>query len=187
MSPMVKLPLSMEYALLGFLRDGASYPYQVHQRLEQTAMLHMVWRLKQRQTYMLLERLEAEGLLASSTVDQGRRPPRRMLQLTPHGMATFQHWLVVPVEHGRAFRQEFMAKLYFAQRETGDSAATLIARQIATCRIWLHDFQQQLGTIAADAKLDRLVIEFRIGQVAAILAWLDTCTVVLGPAHDPAD
>lgn len=180
MSPMVKLPLSMEYALLGFVRDGPSYPYQVHRQLEQTAMLHMVWHLKQRQTYALLERLEEEGLLASTTLEQGRRPPRRMIQLTAQGREAYRRWVVQPVAHGRAFRQEFMAKLYFAQREGGETVAALIARQTEACRAWLQGFERQLETNHAPDRLDRLVILFRIGQLGAILAWLDQCAASLG-------
>ncbi|WP_129674260.1 PadR family transcriptional regulator [Candidatus Chloroploca sp. Khr17] len=181
MSPMVKLPLSMEYALLGFLRDGQSYPYEVHQRLKQTAILHLVWHLKQRQTYALLDRLQAEGFLESTTLEQGRRPPRRMLRLTSHGMAAFQQWVTLPVEHGREFRQQFMAKLYFAQKEDPATVALLIARQIDACQGWLAEFQLQLGTIPASELLDRLVIQFRIGQLEAILIWLDQCATVLDP------
>ncbi len=185
MSPMVRLPLSMEYALLGFVRDGPSYPYQVHQRLERTAVLHLVWRLKQRQTYALLERLEMEGFLASATQEQGRRPPRRMLQLTPQGRAAFQQWMVLPVEHGREFRQEFMAKLYFAQREGRDTVSLLIERQAAACQVWLQAFQRQLATTGNGELLDRLVIQFRTGQLEAMLNWLGQCAAVLDSAGEP--
>lgn len=176
---MVKLPLSMEYALLGFLRDGPSYPYEVHQQLERTAMLHMVWNLKQRQTYALLERLEEAGYLASETVLQGRKPPRRMLQLTATGQVAFQAWVVQPVEHGREFRQEFMAKLYFAQREGVETVAALIERQRDACRGWLAAFQDQLNSISASDPLDGLVVAFRLGQVESILAWLEHCADTL--------
>jgi DNA-binding PadR family transcriptional regulator len=180
MSPMVKLPLSMEYALLGFVRAGPSYPYEVHQQLERTAILHLVWHLKQRQTYALLERLEEAGFLTSTIEAQERRPPRRMLQLTPQGRAAFQQWVVQPVGHGREFRQEFMAKLYFAQQEGAETISLLIERQLEACREWRQEFQRQLTAIAADEPLDRLVITFRIGQVEAILAWLAQCAAVLG-------
>lgn len=177
MSPMLKIPLSLEYALLGFVRQGASYPYEIHQQLEQTPMLHMIWHIKQRQTYALLDRLETEGLLTSTVLAQGRRPPRRMFQLTEQGLATFQSWLVLPVEHGRDFRQEFMAKLFFAQREGNSALTTLIQRQQEACRGWLHDFQSQLNTTNLEP-LDRLVIQFRIGQLEAILTWLGECAAL---------
>lgn len=180
MSPMVKLPLSMEYALLGFLRHGPSYPYEVHQQLERTAILHMVWNIKQRQTYALLERLEEAAYLASETVIQGRKPPRRMLQLTAAGQAAFQNWVVQPVEHGREFRQEFMAKLYFAQREGVETVTALIERQRDACRSWLAVFENQLDRVSANEPLDGLVVAFRLGQVEAILSWLDRCADALG-------
>jgi PadR family transcriptional regulator AphA len=179
MSPMVKLPLSMEYALLGFLRDGPSYPYEVHQQLERTAMLHLIWHIKQRQTYALLERLEEAGYLASSVVAQGRRPPRRMLTLTPEGRRAFAEWVVQPVEHGREFRQEFMAKLYFAQQEGVEVVARLIEQQRAACQSWLAEFQAQRDRIPAGEPLDGLVVAFRLGQIEAILAWLERCADTL--------
>jgi DNA-binding PadR family transcriptional regulator len=178
---MVKLPLSLEYALLGFLRQGASYPYEIHQQIERTPVLHLVWRMKQRQTYALLERLEEEGCLSSTTVEQGRRPPRRMLALTPQGHATFERWLVLPVEHGRDFRQEFMAKLFFAQREGTPLVTTLIERQRLACQERLNEFQSQLHDHSTQEPLDQLVIQFRIGQLDAILSWLDQCAAVLLP------
>ena len=183
MSPMVKLPLSIEYGLLGFLRDGSSYPYEIHQQLEQTAVLHLVWHLKQRQTYALLERLEEEGYLTSTTQEQGRRPPRRMLHLTPSGKAAFEQWVTLPVEHGRDFRQEFMIKLYFAQREGPETLPLLIDSQIEASREWLHRFQAQLAAISTEEPLDRLVILFRIGQLEAILTWLEQCREVLGSVN----
>lgn len=179
MSPMVKLPLSMEYALLGFVRDGTSYPYEVHQQLERTAILHLVWNIKQRQTYALLERLEEAGYLTSETEIHGRRPPRRMLRLTPAGLSTYHQWVIQPVEHGRELRQEFMAKLYFAQREGAETVSTLIQRQREACREWQRGFQSQLADIAASEPLDGLVVQFRLGQVEAILAWLDRCAEAL--------
>ena len=175
MSPMIKLPLGLEYALLGLIRHGASYPYEIHQQLERTAVLHLVWHIKQRQTYALLERLEEEGCLVSTTQQQGRRPPRRLLQLTEHGLERFQHWVVLPVEHGRDFRQEFMAKLFFAQREGGADMSTLIQRQVQACQEWLGEFQRQLIGIPDTQPLDRLVIQFRIGQLDATLLWLEQC------------
>ncbi|NJM05059.1 PadR family transcriptional regulator [Candidatus Gracilibacteria bacterium] len=179
MSPMVKLPLSLEYALLGFVRERPSYAYEIHQQLERTPVLHLIWRMKQRQTYALLERLEVEGCLASATVAQGRRPPRRMLRLTEQGMVAFQDWLALPVEHGRDFRQEFMAKLFFAQREGQVTLTVLIARQRTACAAWLAEFQTQLSALPSKEPLDKLVIQFRIGQLDAILTWLDQCEAVL--------
>lgn len=177
--PRAKDPLVLEYALLGFIQAEPIHAYEIHQRLEQTEMLRLVWRLKQRQLYALLERLEAAGYLESTTELQENRPPRRMLHLTPSGATAFQHWLATPVEHGRDFRQEFMAKLYFARAEGSATVTALIDRQRAVCQRQLAIFQKQQDSIPPARVLDLLVLQFRLGQMQAILAWLDSCATLL--------
>ena len=116
MSPMLKLPLAMEHALLGFLLREPLHAYEIHRQLDHNHDLGLVWHLKQSLVYVLLEKLEAEGYLTTSTEPQGNRPPRKLLHITPAGRAAFDRWLNAPVEHGRDFRQEFLAKLFFAQQ-----------------------------------------------------------------------
>jgi DNA-binding PadR family transcriptional regulator len=183
--PRVKDPLTLEYALLGFIQAEPVHAYELHQRLEQTEMLGLVWRLKQRQLYALLERLETEGYLESTTELQENRPPRRMLHLTLTGAAAFQRWLTTPVEHGRDFRQEFMAKLYFARGEGPTTVAHLIDQQRATCQRGITTFNQQLIATPKERVLDALVFHFRIGQLEAILQWLDTCARSVGQPIRP--
>src|SRR3712207_428899 len=114
MSPMVKLPLTLEHALLGFLWQRPMHAYEIHQMLKEARALGLIWHLKQSQLYALLARLEEEGYITSITEPQGTRPPRRVMHLTSQGREAFQRWLVEPVAHGRDFRQEFLAKLFFA-------------------------------------------------------------------------
>lgn len=176
---MVKLPLTLEHALLGFVRERPTHAYDIHQRLEQAEALGLVWHLKQSQLYFLLNRLEEAGYLTSTLEPQPNRPPRKILQLTPSGEAAFAHWLTAPVEHGRDFRQEFMAKLFFAQQEGPAALAMLIERQRSACQQWSAELEAQRAASGTARVYDDLVLQFRIGQLAAILSWLDTCTATL--------
>jgi DNA-binding PadR family transcriptional regulator len=185
MSPRAKSPFDLEYALLGLLRNGPLHAYEVHQRLEDTEVLSLIWRLKQRQVYALLERLEKEGYLVSSTEVQDSRPPKHMLQLTAEGKEALDLWLSMPVKHGRDFRQQFMAKLYFARQEGDAVVAVLIAQQRAVYQRQINGFKQQLAAVPPGRELDRLVYQFRISQLEMILAWLDLCGATL-LAHEPA-
>src|SRR5690349_7557850 len=106
----------LECALLGLLRDHPMHAYEMYLQLQRTEQLGLVWHLKQGNLYALLTALEADGLLASTTEPQETRPPRKVLHLTPDGEAAVSHWLALPVQHGRDFRQEFLAKLYLASR-----------------------------------------------------------------------
>lgn len=184
MSPMVKQPLTVELALLGFLRQQPMHAYEIHQTLMRSEALGLVWHLKQSLVYVMLERLEAEGYISSALEPQGSRPPRKILQLTPDGQAAFAQWLVTPVEHGRDFRLEFLAKLYFAGQDGAATAASLIAAQQAACREWLADMHTQADELYDVHTYDWLVLQFRIGQIEAIVAWLDICAanLTLAPA-----
>ncbi len=179
---MIKSPLTIEHALLGFLRQQPMHAYEIHQTLMRNEALGLVWHLKQSIVYVMLERLEAEGYISSSLEPQGSRPPRKSLQLTQGGQAAFAEWLITPVEHGRDFRLEFLAKLYFASQDEPTSAARLIAAQQAACREWLADLRTQADALQDMHTYDWLVLQFRIGQLEAILAWLDICAANVTPA-----
>jgi DNA-binding PadR family transcriptional regulator len=182
MSPMIKLPLTIEHALLGLLRQQPMHAYEIHQTLLRAEALGLVWHLKQSLVYVMLERLEDVGYVIATLEPQGSRPPRKILQLTPSGQAAFARWLVTPVDHGRDFRLEFLAKLYFASQDDA-LAASLIAAQQAACRSWLIELQAQADALSGSRDYDWLVIQFRIGQIEAILSWLDICAArVISPA-----
>jgi DNA-binding PadR family transcriptional regulator len=179
---MIKSPLTIEHALLGFLRQQPMHAYEIHQTLMRNEALGLVWHLKQSLVYVMLERLETEGYITASLEPQGSRPPRKILQLTPDGQAAFTQWLVTPVEHGRDFRLEFLAKLYFASQDDAISAVSLIVAQQAACREWLVDLRTQSDALSDVHTYDWLVLQFRIGQLEAILAWLDICAANVMPA-----
>ncbi|HEU5101555.1 MAG TPA: PadR family transcriptional regulator, partial [Roseiflexaceae bacterium] len=181
---MIKQPLAIEHALLGFLRQQPMHAYEIHQTLLRAEALGLVWHLKQSLVYVMLERLEAEGYISVALEPQGSRPPRKILHLTPAGQQAFAEWLITPVGHGRDFRLEFLAKLYFASHDDPASATTLLAAQKAACRDWLVDLRAQADTLSDTRDYDWLVIQFRIGQIEALVAWLDICatTVISAPA-----
>ncbi len=181
MSPMVKLPLTLEHALLGLLAQRPMHAYEMYQTLKEAHALGLIWRLKQSQLYALLARLEEAGYVAAVTELQGTRPPRKILHLTPSGHDAFHRWLRTPVAHGREFRQEFLAKLYFAQQDGPDTLAVLTDNQRHACQDWLRDLERSAAATTQHS-YDWLVLQFRIGQVQAILSWLDSCVATLADA-----
>lgn len=177
MSPMVKAPLTMEHALLGFLLEEPMHAYEMHQRLHKSGGLGHVWRIKQSQLYALLARLEEAGYLTTVTTLQETRPARKMLHLTPAGRAAFETWRETPVYRGRDLRQEFLAKLYFAHLEGPECVRKLVAAQREANRTMLANLQARAE--AAKQPYTRLVYEFRCSQVNATQKWLDRCEEIL--------
>ncbi len=179
MSPMVSSPLTTEHALLGFLYKNPTHGYDIHQRLSDPAGLGLVWHVKQNQLYALLGKLERKGFVTTQLEPQDNRPPRKIFNLTAAGQEAFLAWIGQPVEHGRKLRLDFLAKLYFAQRQGPTITEYLIEQQRLACRDWLAGEQTKAAELKDTNPYDWLVHEFRVGQMQAILTWLDTCQEAL--------
>lgn len=172
---MLHASFTMEYALLGFFRQQPRHGYELYQQFSAPAGLWEVWRLKQSQFYALLAKLEAAGYLSATLQPQEARPPRKIFHLTPAGQEIFLAWINSPVEHARQIRMEFLAKLYFAQREGEEVARQLIAKQKAVCHTWLKEQQRQAQTVDQRQGFAWYVMQFRLSQIESIITWLETC------------
>ena len=172
-------PHGLELALLGLLRRHPSHAYELHQALQTTEPLGLVWRLKQSNLYALLNKLEAARYIESVLEAQGPRPPRKILQLTANGQAVLRQWLATPVEHGRDFRLEFLAKLAIAVDDGEQAVTTLLELQRDATRARLGEVERAVEAVAPDRPFERLVLQFRVTQLEAILSWLITCQQTL--------
>src|SRR5262249_31129028 len=153
----------LEIALLGLLRAHPRHAYELHQLLQEGAEpLGIIWRLKQGNLYALLAKVEEAGYVVSAVELHGTRPPRKMLQLTPEGRAAFAHWLLIPVEHGRDFRLEFLAKLYFATQAGASTVRDLLKLQRWACERWITELHTQLDACDPERTFERLIFEFRL-------------------------
>jgi DNA-binding PadR family transcriptional regulator len=179
LSPLLPVPLTIEHALLGLLREGPAHGYGIHRRLGEAGGLALVWRLKQAHLYALLRRLEAEGYVQSRREEQRSRPTRKVYRLTPAGRRAFLRWVDSPVERGRDFRLNFLAKFYFAGREGPQSVALLLERQRFALREWLASQRAKADQAGESAGYEWLVYRFRTGQIEAMMAWLDRCEASL--------
>jgi PadR family transcriptional regulator AphA len=175
--PMVKQPLTVEHALLGFVRRQPMYGYEIYQHLLESVEMGLVWNIKQSMLYALLTRLEDEGYLSSTLEHQSARPARKILSLTPEGEQAFLNWVRSPVPHGRDFRLEFLAKLYFACAEGSADAQALINAQRTASILRRDELRAQLNTLTDQYSYDWLVLSYRVGQLDATLAWLELCNV----------
>jgi DNA-binding PadR family transcriptional regulator len=171
---MVRRPLGIEIALLGFLQQGPQHGYQIYQMLSDPVGLGQIWHLKQSHLYAILTKLEKDGyILGELKAQEVAHPPRRMFQPTPLGQSAYQDWIISPVNVPRLIRQEFMAKLYFAQRENIDTVRKLIERQRVVCQNWVDEFNRQLSTSELGSYRS-IMYQYRLGQIEAMLRWLES-------------
>jgi DNA-binding PadR family transcriptional regulator len=177
--PLMRSPLTIEHALLGFLRQQPIHGYEIYQQLEKAKGMGLVWHIKQSQLYALLTKLEKLGYITATLEPQDARPPRKIFHVTPAGREAFLRWVQSPVKSPRKLRLEFLAKLYFAQQEAPTVVSRLIEQQRVACRTWLTGQHRQAETAEEPQPFDELVHEFRLGQLEAMLNWLDKCEEVL--------
>jgi len=111
MSPRKSLPMHLEYALLGLIRQQPQYGYDLLQNW--SANLGIIWNVKPASLYGALNKLEQQGLLTSMQMPGEASPKRKVFTLMPAGEEAFLSWMHTPVASPRAFRQEWFARLYF--------------------------------------------------------------------------
>lgn len=181
MTKIAATPLTIEHALLGFVHEQPTHGYEIYQQLSAPTGLWQVWRMKQSQLYALLNKLEDAGYLTTTLQPQEARPPRKIYALTPAGSAAFHRWLTSPVTNGRQMRTEFLAKLYFAQRQGPPMVEQLLTDQTEACRRWLAIFQNQ-DRPQGDDYFSCIVQQFRFHQIESFLTWLTACQQALDAA-----
>jgi len=169
-----KQALTIEPAILGFLREGPLYGYDLYQRLVAPAALGRVWPLGQSQFYALAARLEAEGFIAVTPEPRGGRPPRKLLCLTPAGEVAFSSWLHAPVDLAENLERDLLARLFFARQAGPAAVQRLLAPQRARLRAWLHWLREEARERAVAHSYPWLVHQWQIRQAEAALDWLDT-------------
>jgi DNA-binding PadR family transcriptional regulator len=176
---MIRLPLTTELALLGFLNEQPMYGYEIHQRMSDPGGLGQVWQVKQSQLYSLMGKLEEEGFLSCELHLQETRPARKIFHLTSAGTQVLLDWLHSPVEHSRDMRLDFLVKLYFIQKEGSEALNQSVQKQREVCQGWL---KYQADHAPADQNpplYEWYVRQFRTQQIQAFLAWLDQCQQAL--------
>jgi PadR family transcriptional regulator AphA len=157
-----------DYALLGALMPGPKHGYEILHFLAHA--LESTWQVSPSQLYVLLKRLEQQGLLRSNLKAQDTRPSKRVFSLTAAGERAFLAWLHSPVLHVRELRIEFLAKLFFFYHLSLDGAGLLIEAQVSVLKR-IGDKIRNKEKTEKDA-YKKLVLSFKIATVDSWLQWL---------------
>lgn len=169
----MRLIISPEPALLGFLLDGPVHGYDLYKQVN--AHLGLVWAVGMSQMYAIVKTFETRGWVRSRLRSQSMRPSQKVLELTPAGRVVFEDWVHQPAHGLREFRVDFFLRLYFARRAGARFAQELVEGQIAACRVELENLRTRSAEAgAAEQELYQLARDFRIKQLTTILKWLES-------------
>jgi PadR family transcriptional regulator AphA len=165
---------SPEYALLGLLYSQPNHGYDLHRLLIRE--LGQAWHISQSQTYAILKRLESQGYISSTKVEQDKHPDFQYLTITEAGRIRFDSWLEAPTGSSvRAIRLEFITRLYFARTFCPQKILPMIDFQITALQEMISRLEASLTTLPGEQQFNRLSMQLRIRQLRSILDWLEEC------------
>jgi DNA-binding PadR family transcriptional regulator len=153
------------------LLSEPKHGYELYQEFSRE--LGRVWRVGQSQLYAQLKLLAESGLVSVRIEEQPNRPARKVYALTPQGRAAFEEWVHQPTPYLRRIRVEFLARMYFFQRLSLAGLDRLVAQQKAVCRDQIERFDRLMAD--TEEPFAHLVLEFRRGQLEAVVRWLERC------------
>ncbi|MCC5477929.1 PadR family transcriptional regulator [Streptomyces barringtoniae] len=101
--------MSLKYAVLAALLEGEASGYELSKSFD--VSLANFWPATPQQLYRELERLAQDGLVQARTVQQERRPNKRMFTLTEAGRAELDAFAAEPPRRPTAIRDELLIKI----------------------------------------------------------------------------
>jgi DNA-binding PadR family transcriptional regulator len=126
--------MSLRNAVMAALLDGAASGYDLAKAFD--ASVANFWMCTPQQLYRELDRMEADGLIEARTVEQQRRPTKRVFSLTPKGLTALTEFTAEP-HRPTAVRDELMVAVMAA--DAGDTAKVMASlkerRQWAEAKI----------------------------------------------------
>ena len=103
--------MSVRHALLALLSEGPKYGLQLRNEFEQRT--GEVWPLNVGQVYTTLQRLERDGLVASSDAES-EVGPQKDFRITESGARELESWLTTPPDLSAPPRDEVVMKVMVA-------------------------------------------------------------------------
>ena len=86
--------MSLRNAVMAALLDGAASGYDLAKAFD--ASVANFWMCTPQQLYRELDRMEADGLIEARTVEQERRPTKRLFSLTRQGLEALSEFTAEP-------------------------------------------------------------------------------------------
>ena len=163
---------TIEYALLGFLIEGPCHGYDLHKKLTDPSGIGMIWGVKIANMYAQLEKLARKGLISGKVQENETRPARTEYSLTSKGEQEFMRWTSRLIEHPRDFRHDFMARLFFLQRQQPDELPILIDQQLEITQNWLSSTIEKEKALSKPATFESITYHFRVSQIHSMVDWL---------------
>lgn len=169
--------LTPDETILGLLAADARHGYELLECFRDPVQLGEVWNLSTSQLYAVLKRLDQQGLITGEQVQSENAPTRTEYHLTDAGAERLKAWLDEPLPAAsiRRVRVDFLSRLYIA-RLLNVPTIPIVRRQKTACLIMREELVIQRDQ--SRPGIGYLALELVIGQLDAVLLWIDHCELV---------
>ncbi len=166
----------MDCAILGILMDGPAHGYDIWLSFKER--FSGVWSSAPSQLYLVLSKMEKEGLVKSVPGRSGKRPPKKVFSVTEKGRAKFFRWLDEPISSMRRLRIELLAKLHFVLRLCPERIPSILDRERSICKAKLEEIERRVSEEKSLYK--RLVYLFKASHIETNISWIGKVERILG-------
>lgn len=158
--------------ILGLLEVHPTHGYVLLDRFRSKAQLGRIWTMSTSQLYAVLKRLDDNGAIKGHEVESQEAPPRIEYSVTEKGSRQLKGWLFEenPSTSIHRIRVMFLSRLYIAS-ELGLPVQVIIENQIRSCKTQYQRLKS--AYVEAGPTMERLTLEFVLGQLGAALKWLE--------------
>jgi len=104
--------MSLEHGILGYLSMKPLDGYDIKKLFQMSAAFF--WPADQTQIYRTLKRLENDGMIEVSGIEQDAGPSKTLYTVTDKGREALHDWLLNPSQSDFITRQSFLMQLFFS-------------------------------------------------------------------------
>ena len=159
--------MNRQLLLLGVLLDGKMHGYKLNEYVEHTMGLYTD--LKKPTVYYVLEKLEKDGYVQQKTEREGKRPERRVYQITDEGRTYFLGLLRQHLSgYERTYYSDDIGIAFMDQLATAE-----VRQLLAEKREKVQTLLQQFREHPEHGENWRYVVSHNIAHLEADLAWVN--------------
>jgi len=164
----------MKYLFLSLICQTPTHGYDLLQTYERI-FSGVLSPLNAGQVYTTLSRLERDGLVRKSEIEQEGKPDKRVYELTAKGHSNLIGWFSEPLA-GPRIKDNFYLKLVSARISALIEPRELVTKQREKYLQSLHDLNNlALQDEVGDDPAKLLLIQGAVLHLKADLEWLDLC------------
>lgn len=157
--------MSAKHALLGLLRQGPAYPYQLGDRLE--ALLGPAWSVDSGQLYKTIKQIADSGLIEPvDGAGEDRTERRHFFVITDSGAEEFDRWFEATTDAVRLPRRPLLLKITLAGPERMREALRQVHDYELDCTKLLQEVMRVRDEIprqSSQVRADHLLLRVNLG------------------------